>query len=153
MQFYPWLVFVHLLGVVLFAAAHGVSMWAAFAIRRSRDPRVVAELLALSQRAIAPLYAGLLLIGIGGLGAAWVADLLVARWVVGSYVVLAVVLLTMWVVASPYYMGLRKVIGGARPTDEPAVEALLRSRRPDVLLAVGVVGLVVLVWLMVVKPG
>ncbi|HEY3522313.1 MAG TPA: hypothetical protein VGK63_01305, partial [Candidatus Limnocylindrales bacterium] len=82
MQLYPWLVFVHLLGVVGFVAAHGVSMWTAFAIRRARDRDVLIALLGLSKRAVGHTYAGLLLLAIGGLGAAWVSDQLLATWVV-----------------------------------------------------------------------
>ena len=41
-----------------------------------------------------------------------------------------------------------------RPTIEPAALArTLDSRRPEILTLVGTVGLVLLVWLMVIKPG
>jgi hypothetical protein len=152
MQYYGWLVFLHLVGLVVFVAAHGASMWVAFAIRAASSREVVAAQLELSRRAIGPMYVGLLLLGIGGLGAAWVSNQLVARWVVASYVVIAIVLVTMWAVASPYYMNLRKVIADPALGDAALAERL-RTPRPLVLLAVGLLGLVVLVWLMVLKPG
>ena len=64
----------------------------------------------------------------------------------------------MWAVASPYYMGLRKALLDNGPDGEPtltwdALRAQLDSRRPEILMTVGTVGLLLLVWLMVIKPG
>lgn len=149
---YAWLVFVHLLGLVVFALAHGVSVFVAFRVRRERDARVITALLGLSQTAVIGLYVGLLLLGVGGMAAAWQGGLLTAPWVVASYVVLFVTLVVMWAVASPYYMNLRKGIEDGS-VDEAGMVAALQSRRPELLLGAGAVGLVVLVWLMVLKPG
>lgn len=154
---YTWLVVLHLVGLLVFVAAHGVSGWVAYRVRGEQDRRVIEALLGMSLMSTRIAYLGLLLLGIGGLGAAWEADLLLAPWVVGSYVVFAVVLVTMYAVASPYYMGLRKELepkpGDGEPLSDADLVQRLDSRRPDVLLTVGAVGLVVLVWLMAVKPG
>ena len=69
-----------------------------------------------------------------------------------------VVLVTMWAVASPYYMNLRKALTEPGPDGNPTMSdeslaAQLDSRRPEILAAVGTVGLLLLVWLMVIKPG
>lgn len=153
-QFYPWFVFVHLVGLVLFSISHGVSIAGAQAIRAERDPAVIAARLDTSKKAVGISYVSLVLLGVGGLGAAWVGGLLLAPWIVASYVVLAVVLIVMWAVATPYYIRLRTAIGdGSGEALSPEAAALLGSRRYDVLTAVGAVGLVVLVWLMVLKPG
>ena len=45
---YQWLVFVHLVGLVLFVFLHGVSMWAVFAVRRNPDPDTARLLLGMS---------------------------------------------------------------------------------------------------------
>ena len=73
-------------------------------------------------------------------------------------VLFAIVLVAMWAVASPYYMGLRKSLEERGPDGRPTMEssALAReldTRRPEVLTLVGTVGLLLLVWLMVIKPG
>ena len=75
-----------------------------------------------------------------------------------SFFCTIVVLVVMWAVASPYYMGMRKALEergpDGRPVIEPAALArMLDSRRPEILTAVGSIGLVLLVWLMVIKPG
>jgi type II secretory pathway component PulM len=64
----------------------------------------------------------------------------------------------MWAVASPYYMGLRKAVedprsDGQAPMTWEAMHVQLDSRRPEILLGAGTIGLLLLVWLMVIKPG
>ncbi len=160
-EFYAWFVFVHLIGLVVFVACHGVSMFGAFSLRQQRDPRLVAGMLATGLRATRLAYVGLLLLAIGGIAAASSTGLWGQLWLTASVVVLIAILIVMYAVASPYYMGLRKLIGdglGAGTetspvVDETALASMLDTRRPDILLAVGGVGLVVLVWLMVLKPA
>lgn len=155
---YPWFVFAHLIGFVLFAISHGASAYMAFRIRSDRDLRTVASMLGMSELAKGPMYAGLLLILVGGAGAATVAGIWLTPWVIASIVVLFVVLAVMFSVASPYYGELRKAVGdptaGVPATISPdELERRLDSRRPEALLSVGTVGLLILVWLMVLKPG
>jgi uncharacterized membrane protein len=139
---------------VVFAVAHGVSMAAAFRVRSlAGEPGLVATHLHTSKLATGGVYIGLVLLGVGGLGAAWSAGLLLAPWVVASYAVLAVTLVVMWAVATPYYIRLRELAGAdGAPADGEALADALRSRRPEVLALVGGVGLLVLTWLMVLKP-
>ena len=154
---FQWLVFVHLGGLILFVGAHGVSMAIAFEIRGLRDPEAVARQLGLSQRTMGIAYLGLILLAAGGLGAAWVARLLATPWVVASAVVLVMVSGAMYAVGTAYYVTLRRAVAAdttGRPAISPdALEALLASRRPEVLAAVGGLGLAILTWLMVLKPG
>jgi hypothetical protein len=153
---HSWLVFAHLLGLVVFLVAHGVSIFVAFRIRGEPSREVVAAMLELSRRAAQTVYLGLALLGVGGLGAAWSAGLLTAPWVVASYVVVVLVLVAMFAIASPYYHGLRAELAGsagAPPLDDAALAARLRSRRPELLVTVGGVGITLLVGLMTLKPG
>ena len=157
-EFYPWFVFAHLAGLVLFAISHGASAFMAFRLRAAPDMATARALLGVGQLSIGPMYVGLLLLIVGGLGAAAGADLWGRPWIIASIVVLVAVLIVMWAVASPYYMGLRKSLEEPPPDGQPtaswdAVRAQLDSRRPEVLLVVGTAGLLVLVWLMVIKPG
>ncbi|HET7726923.1 MAG TPA: DUF2269 family protein [Candidatus Limnocylindrales bacterium] len=151
---YQGLVFLHLVGVLVFAIAHGVSIFAAFRVRGERDPKVVAAILGLSKIAVGLLYVGLLLLGIGGLGAAWSAGTLLAPWAIASYVVLVVVLGVMYALATPYYVKVRELVGdGTAAVDPVELERMLATRRPEILAGVGAIGLLVLVWLMVYRPG
>ena len=154
MELYPWFVFAHLAGLVLFAISHGASAFMAFRLRGAREPQTVAALLEVGQLSIGPMYIGLTLLIVGGLGAAWTANLWSQPWLIASIVVFAIVLVSMWAVASPYYMGLRNTVSEGGPNaSADALAAQLDSRRPEILATVGTIGLLVLVWLMVIKPG
>jgi uncharacterized membrane protein len=148
---YQALVFIHLVGVVVMAVAHGVSIFAAFRVRRETDPRVVAAVLGMSKSAVMLLYVGFLLLAIGGFGAAWQAGVLLAPWAIASYVVLAIVVGVMSAVATGYYVRLRE-LASAEGVDPGALQAALVTRRPEVLAVVGTSGLLILLWLMVVRP-
>ena len=154
---YVWLVVLHLLGLVVFLLAHGVSMFVVFRIRREEDRSVIAAMLELSQQGSRVLYVGLLLLGIGGLGAAASGGLLLAPWVVASYVVLALTLVAMYALGAGYYYPLREGLTGsekvARLEDGELRSTLRGSRRPEALAAVGLGSLAILVWLMSVKPA
>lgn len=152
---YPWLVLAHLAGLVVFAIGHGVAIFMAFRVRAERDPHSVRALLEMSRLAISPMYVGLLLLIVGGLGAAWVGDVLTAPWVLASIAVLVVVVVLMYAVATPYYGRLRQALAPDTESPPSAEEfaGMLDSRRPELLIAVGGVGLLVLLWLMVLKPG
>jgi hypothetical protein len=151
---YQWLVFVHLAGLVLFLLMHGVSMWTAFTIRREPRPEIARLLLGLSQRANGVMYIGLLLLIVGGLGAAWNANQLTAGWIVASYVVLLVVIVAMYAMGSSLYAPLRQALEGKDGATIDATELARRldNRRPEALAVVGFGGLLILVWLMVLKP-
>jgi hypothetical protein len=157
-EFYPWFVFAHLAGLVLFAISHGASAFMAFRVRAERDPAVVASILRTGQLSLGPMYLGLILLAVGGIGAAAGADLWGKPWLIASIAVFIGVLVVMWVVASPYYMNLRKELeavgADGRPMIDPeTLASRLDTRRPEILAAVGAIGLLLLVWLMVVKPG
>jgi hypothetical protein len=157
-EFYSWFVFAHLAGLVLFAIAHGASAFMAFRLRSAPDVRTAAALLDVGKMSIGPMYIGLVLLILGGLGAAAAADLWGRPWLLASIAVFVLVLVVMWAVASPYYMGLRKSLEEPGPDGQPAItwdalRAQLDTRRPEILMVVGTVGLLLLVWLMVIKPG
>jgi hypothetical protein len=153
---YSWLVALHLLGLVVFLVAHGVSIWVAFRVRSERNRDVIAAMLEMSRRAAQVVYVGLLLLGVGGLAAAWSVGWLATPWNLASYVVVVVVLAVMFAIASPYYHGLRAALEGTAdtpPLDDAMLAARLQTHRPELLATIGGIGLVALVVLMTVKPG
>ena len=157
-EFYLWFVFAHLAGLVLFAISHGASAFMAFRLRSAPDAPTARAILKTGQVSITPMYIGLLLLIIGGLGAAAARDLFGRPWVIASILVFIAVLLVMWIVASPYYMRLRKSLEEPAPEGATTImwddlKGQLDTRRPEILLSVGTIGLLVLVWLMVIKPG
>jgi Predicted integral membrane protein (DUF2269) len=153
---YQWFVFTHLVGLILFVFAHGASAFASYQIRALRDPLAIGGYLSLSQQAVRTSYIGLLLLLIGGAGAATVNDLWGQPWVWSSIIVLVVVVAAMYGVGSRYYMRLRTLLmasEGKPPVSQDALGDYLDSRVPDALAGIGALGLLVLTWLMVMKPG
>ncbi|MDP9484153.1 MAG: hypothetical protein M3P84_13140 [Chloroflexota bacterium] len=155
---YTWFVFLHLAGLVVFVAAHGFSMFVAYRIRAERDRAAVMANLAWSQTATRVATVGLVAMLVGGAGAATISGVWARTWIVGSIVVLVVVIAGMYGVGARYYYALRerltpKAGSGTAPIGDAELAELLDSRVPDILTAIGGVGLLVLVWLMVFKPG
>jgi hypothetical protein len=160
-EFYGWFVFLHIVGLVLFAMGHGVNVLSAFRIRAQKDPRAVAGALEASSMALGPMYIGLLLLIVGGAGAATAGELWGQTWIIASIIVLIAVIVLMYGIATPYYGQVREAVGlrppkgatePAPPIEGEALARLLDTRRPETLLAVGGLGLLILIWLMVLKP-
>ena len=114
----------------------------------------MAAVLDMSKSAVKLLYLGLLMLGVGGLGAAWQSGLLLAPWAIASYVVLIIVIGVMYGVATTYYIAVREMVSrdGPDAPDPDVLRQTLETRRPEVLTGVGSLGMLVLLWLMVVRP-
>jgi hypothetical protein len=161
MQFYPWVVLVHVLAAFLFILAHGASAFVSYRVRAERDPGRIAVLLDLSASSLGLMYGSLGLLLLAGIAAGIMGDWFKKGWIWAAIGVLLLVSVLMYVVATTYYARVRRGLGQVRPgSRDPAPEplppdqllALLDSRRPDAIAVIGVIGLVVLLWLMVVKP-
>ena len=130
-------------------------------IRTRRDPAQIRTLLDVSSLAIGVMYLGLLLLLIGGIAAGIVGDHFGRGWIWAALVMLVVITVAMYAMATPFYGQLR-VAAGARAKDPKAdpnpvvnqaeIDTLAGSNRPAVLLAIGAIGFLVILWLMVLKP-
>ena len=160
---YQWIVLVHIVGAFLFVMAHGAAVWSAVQIRRERDPRRITALLDLSGMSLTALYVGLLVLLVGGIWAAIYQDWFRFLWPWAALIVLVAVVILMYVVATPFFKGLRIAIGqrtmglpkdAPDPTPLPDAEiAALAARTPvNQLALIGFGGLLIILWLMVLKP-
>jgi hypothetical protein len=152
---YQWFVFIHLIGLVVFLLAHGASAFISLRLPAQRDPVVVANDLETSKIATRTMYVGLVLLLIGGAGAATINEFWSKPWVLGSIVVLVVVIGAMYALGTGYYNALRQKLAAnaGRPMAEDVLVGLLDPQRPRILAGVGVLGLLLIIWLMVLKPG
>ena len=158
---YAWWVYLHILGAFAFAFGHGASALAAFRIRATRDPAQVRTLLDVSSMSLGVTYVGLLLLLIGGIAAGLAGDHFSSGWIWAAIVILIVIIVAMYAMATPFYGQLR-IAAGVRAkdpkvdpnpvVDQAGIDALACSIRPMVLLAIGGVGLILILWLMVIKP-
>jgi hypothetical protein len=158
---YAYIVLLHVIGAFVFALAHGVSIAVALRLRGARSREQVAALLELSGLAIGGLYVGLLLLLVGGIWAGFAGDHWGRLWIWAAIVVLVVVVVLMYAIATPFYGRMRAASGvltdpkqvakfGEIAPDE--LERMGASSRAIWLTVIGGVGFVVLLWLMVVKP-
>ena len=158
---YEWIVLLHIVGAFVFALSHGASVWVALLIRRERDRARISALLEISQASIGGVYVGLLLLLIGGIWAGIYNGHFSRGWIWAAIVVLVIVIVVMYAIATPYFARLREAAGlqagrGNRPPAPPASDAdvaILAAKAPVApLLAVGSGGLLIILWLMVLKP-
>lgn len=158
---YQWLVFVHVLGVFGFLLAHGVSSWVIFRVRTERDIAVLRALLQLSASAVIASMVSLLVLLAAGVWAAFVGHWWAMRWPWVALGVLVVIWGAMSAQSGNTMRRLRELVGftgmsRAKPVaevaDAGALAAAQAAVRPWISAAVGGAGLVVLLWLMVLKP-
>jgi len=153
-------VLLHLTGVSAFLIVHGVQMWMMFALRPSYPDRArIFDRAEISRRATLPMYvslAVLLVFGVvAGLAGEWFTGS--AAWLWGSIVVLLIVTGLMSVVATGFMRRVREATtqwaDGSYPLDDEALKALLDGPQAALSSAIGGVGLLVILFLMVYKPG
>ena len=163
MEWYPWVVFVHVAAAFLFVMGHGASMWVSDQVRRERDPVRIQALLELSSTSLGLVYGSLVTLLVAGIGAGIMGGHFGRGWIWAAIVVLVTIIVLMYALASRYYGRVREAVGmrsyltpkhAPDPTPAPPEQlaALVDSRRPDVIGLVGIFGLLILLWLMYFKP-
>jgi hypothetical protein len=159
----PWIVFIHIVAAFGFVLSHGVSAFVAFRVRAERDPARIGALLDLSSTSLGAMYTSLLFLFVFGILAAIVGGYFSQRWPWAAIVTLVIVAGAMYPLATEHYTRVRRAIGQKTQRDKPGdpvpialdaagIAAVLDNRRPEAITAVGGIGLLVLLWLMVLKP-
>jgi hypothetical protein len=150
---YNFWLFVHLGGLLMFVAGHGTSAVAGMRLRQEREPARMSALLDASAAARGSTYAGMALLGTGGLVDAFLGHWWSAGWVWTSIAVFLTMAGILVALAIPYYRRLRLAVARARSSSEDQeIDRLAASPVPVLILAVGLVGLAAILWLMVFKP-
>lgn len=155
---YQVLVFLHILGVVGFLMAHGVSVFVAFRVQGEKDIHAIRALLGLSASAVMSSTLSLLVLLIGGVGAGFVGNWWSFGWIWVSLGVFVAVWILMSAFTGPAFRRARLAVGftGPRTIDESVISESLPQRlaelRPWLPTLVGGIGLLIILWLMVNKP-
>lgn len=160
---YPWLVFLHILGLFGFLLAHGASSSASFALRRAQTLERVRALLELSGNSFGVMYLSLLVLLVSGIAAGVVGQWWSQAWIWVSLGLLILIVGAMAGLGSRIYGEARKAAGlpyfegtKQRPAMEPAsveeIRTALARGNPVLLTAIGYGGLAVIAWLMMFKP-
>jgi uncharacterized membrane protein len=152
---YSWWKFIHLIGVVGFMAAHGTSIAATMMIRRMRDPQHISGILQLSATTVLSFYVSTLVLLVGGIGAGIRGRWFDQGWIWLSLGLLVAVGILMFPLARGYFRRIRTVIelmgSGTAVTQEDFVR-VLNSGNPMLTVGTGSVALLLIVYLMVLKP-
>lgn len=162
-QWYPWLTFLHILGVFGFLLAHGASASVAFALRQERNHERVRALLTLSASSYPIMYLSLLVLLVTGIITGIMGDWWGRGWIWVALVLLIAILAAMYSLGTNKFGGLRKAVGlpysdsaKTQLTFEPAsaeeINALLAQGNPMLLSIIGFGGIAVVAWLMMFKP-
>jgi hypothetical protein len=160
---YDWIVLLHIVGAFLFVIAHGASIWTVNVLRREASPVRIGALADLSSMSLSAAYVGLLLLLVGGIWAGIYRSWFSSGWIWAALGVFIVITVAMYLIATPYFRRLRTALGQrgmGTPKDAPdpvpasdaEIVAIAASAPAVPLDVVGFLGLLVILWLMVVKP-
>ena len=159
---YQWVVLLHVIAGFTFALAHGVSAAVALKLRGEREIPRVQALLDLSRYATNGMYGSIFVLLVAGIAATFIAGLWGRGWIWAAIVLLVLLFIAMYARAATWFRDLRRAAGqpyetgkGAQPAeaaDVAKLAALTASSRPMEIAAIGYGGLVLILWLMVMKP-
>jgi hypothetical protein len=161
---YTALVVLHVLSVFGFLFAHGASAAVMFRVRHERDTARIHALLDLSAGLGGAMAVTALVLFVSGLVAGFMGGWWGRGWIWASLALFVGISVVMSGLGRPYLERVRRAIGVASVEDRrkqreasaplPAADlgAVLASGRPRLVAVVGLGGLVVITWLMMVKP-
>jgi hypothetical protein len=155
--YYSWVLWAHIASAFLLLASHGVSMVVLYRIRRERDRAKIMTLVTLSGETITPMYIAIGLLILTGTLAGLKLGSFSHWWVWVAIGVLAATIGLMTAMAKPYF-GKVKAACEVRPSGVPRVSdeelgEILTSSTAHAITAVGVGGLLIILYLMVFQPG
>jgi amino acid transporter len=162
MDWQPWLKLLHIAAGFTFVLAHGVSAFSSIKLRGERDPARVIALLDLSKFSLPISDVAILVLLASGIASGFVGGYWGHLWIWVSIGVLVFLFIFMSLRGVQHHDAIRHALGTAGfydkkdtpiPEADPvALAAALDSPRALELAAVGGIGLLVLLWLMVLKP-
>ena len=158
---YSWWLWAHVLSVAGFLLAHGTSAAMGFRLRQEKSADAIRSLTRLSQLTSNFTYGFLLLILLTGISMGFQSNWWRFAWIWVAIVVLLVTVGAMNGLNRPYH-NIRAAVGlpaRGRQRNQPAapatpaqLEQLVARADPWPISIVGMLALVVLIWLMVLKP-
>ena len=159
----PQLKLIHVLAALGFVLAHGTSAAVSLRLRRLRDRPTIVAYLELSEWTMGATYLALLVLFMGGIvsgiaGGYWTDG---RWWLWASLAIFLIVAFEMSFVRWRFLLRVRNALGiapdqragkGGPPGSDEELAAALDSRLPVVNFIVGIAGIAILVWLMMMKP-
>ena len=157
---YSFVVFIHVLSVIIFLLAHGVSITVFFLIRRQPSVERVRILMEVRKAAIPVMMIAFLVLILSGIGAASIGQWCSRGLVWASIGLLVVIFLAMGFMGRTYFDRIQNLFQPAKHTENAIASVLhtqelvpvLRNSHPRILSLIGISGLVTILYLMMYKP-
>jgi formate hydrogenlyase subunit 3/multisubunit Na+/H+ antiporter MnhD subunit len=153
---YPWVVLLHVAGVFGFLLAHGASVGAMLRLRTERRRERIEALIELSAATMTAFYASIVVLLGAGILAGFIGNWWRMLWIWISLGLFLAIAAAMYPLASGYFRRIRIAVGtrpsGAPMASDEEIDELLASSRPMIVAAIGFGGVLVIAWLMIVKP-
>ena len=155
---YRYWFMLHIIGVVAFMAIHGVSMFTMYRIRNlNLDRARIADTISFSGTTTRPMYVSLVVLVGAGFVAGVQGDWLDDWWIWLAVVVLLLTTGLMTAIAAPYFRRVTEACGvrpsGVPRTSDEELTSLLRGPTTMLITVIGSVGILVILYLMIFKPG
>ena len=156
-MYYQWILLLHIVSVLALLGKHGTSMVVLYRIRAERDRKKIFDLISLSGETTIPMYVSIGAIVVTGILLGVKLKVFSHWWVWLAIVLLVAIVGLMTAIAKPYFKRV-KAACEVRPSGVPRVSDeelgdILHSPSAHVITAIGVIGLVAILYLMVFQPG
>ncbi|MFQ5552572.1 MAG: hypothetical protein ACE5EW_02515 [Thermoplasmata archaeon] len=163
-EVYQWIVFAHIGGALVFMLSHGASASVAFRLRNERDVNRIRALLDISAASYWGLSLSLLVVLGSGVTLGIMREWWQWGWFWASLVLFFAITFAMTPMMAVPYNKLRVALGADLPMGRKwkgpeeelpkpeDVEEILGSAYPVAAAWIGVVGILVILWLMIFKP-
>jgi hypothetical protein len=162
-DFQPTLILIHVLASLVFVVAHAVSAVAMFQVRGQSDRAVLTATLNRSSKALIVAVIALLILLVAGVILCFVGGWWGSLWIWVSLVLFVGVGGAMTPFAAIPMRGVRAAVGiqvrkpkpgesPAAPKSDEELAAAQAALRPELVLVIGLAGLIAITWLMVTKP-
>lgn len=153
---FRWLLFLHIASVLALLGTHGTSITVLYRIRRERDRARILNLVTLSGETILPMYVSLAAIVVTGVLLGLKVHAFALWWIWAAIAILVVVAALMGAIARPYFARVKEACqmrpsGVPRVSDEELLE-ILHASTAHVLSAIGGIGLLAILYLMIFQP-
>jgi hypothetical protein len=156
-MYYQWILLLHIASVLALLGTHGTSIVVLYRIRAERDRKKIFDLISLSGETAIPMYVSIAAIVVTGILLGLKLKVFSHWWVWLAIVILVAIVGLMTAIAKPYFTRV-KAACEVRPSGVPRVSDeelgdILRSPIAHVISAIGVIGLLAILYLMVFQPG
>ena len=159
---YEWLVYLHILSIILFMVAHGASIWVAFQLRAAKSKDAVVALLDVSKASLGSMYGAILALLVTGIVLGIIGDWWRAIWFWAALVLMVLIVAAMVPLGAQPFSRIRRYAGvawsdrgkwfPAEPADDAKMNAEIAKLQPALLSALALGGIALVLWLMMFKP-